>query len=379
MKRPPLWKIRRELARAGRKTLRAPRKLWGILVHRRYYDRVLAPQIKRTEGEVHQGPEAGIYLIYPSHGVLPSHLHSLREMVGAGISPIVVSNLPLGEDDKARLLPLSARILERPNAGYDFGGYRDGIIELEDRLPELDRLWLLNDSAWMVPQAQSWFDAARALDTDFAAATSNFAMPRVDPDEYRDITWTFRTTHRNFHYASYALSIRAPVLRDREFLEFWRKLHISNDKTETVRRGEIGFSQWVLKHGYSHSATCEVDQLDKELEALPDPELDRVARELVIPVESRLKAVRDEILRLDPSSDEGRISRRCLILTATSRFASAYALPGYTLPHRGFQFLKKSPMWLTPESATMMLELISRIDGEAGDMIAREARALMHG
>ncbi|MEM7317425.1 MAG: hypothetical protein AAF408_00235, partial [Pseudomonadota bacterium] len=62
---------------------------------RRYYDHVLARQIKRRSGAMTLGQEIGIYLIFPTDGVLPSHLRALREMKTAGITPLVVSNLPL--------------------------------------------------------------------------------------------------------------------------------------------------------------------------------------------------------------------------------------------------------------------------------------------
>lgn len=377
MNSPPLWKIQRELARAGRKLMHLPAELLRHVYLRRYYDWVLSRQVKRIPGAVSFGSEIGIFLIFPKTGVLPSHLYALEQMVQAGISPIVVSNLPLSRTDFAELSPHASLIIERPNFGYDFGGYRDGVLEVANRFPELTRLWLLNDSAWLVPQKRTWFDDARDLNVDFAAATSNFAMPRVDPANFREITWKFRVTHRNFHYASYALGIGPAILRNTDFVKYWRKLEIRNDKTRTVRRGEIGLSQWVLKHGYTHRATCEVDALDRELEALTDTEVDRVARELIIPGDVALDAVKEQVLSLDALSAAGRSDRISFILTTVSRYACAYCLPAYTLSHRGFQFLKKSPLWLSPKGAGLMLAIISRIQGPVGQDIQQEASRIV--
>ncbi len=373
---PPLWKIRRELLRLFYAPFRGTVEFVRMLYVRRYYDSVLSRQVKRHSGTLPLSQEIGVYLIFPSHGVLPSHLRMLREMKAAGIAPFVVSNLPLSEENRAQLAPLAAFILERPNVGYDFGGYRDAVLELVDQLPDLKRLWLLNDSTWLIPQPTSWFEDARALNVDFAAATSNFATPRVDPDRFRDIDWAFSVDHKNFHYASYALGIGSKILRDSDFLTYWQKLEIRNDKSRTVRRGEIGLSKWVLAKGYSHRATCEVDRLDIELAVLDDVEIDCIAHDLIIPENPWLESQKTRILQSNPNSPNGRDDRIALILMAVSRHACGYVLPGYTLRRRGFQFLKKSPLKQSSQTVQSMHRLISRLDEEIGAEISSEAEMI---
>lgn len=368
-------KFHREMLRIVLQVLRFPTEFFKLITVRRWYDLVAARAIKRTPGCVAIGKEAGIYLIFPHNGILDSHLTALKEMLQAGITPIVVSNLPLSDVDRKNLAPYTARVIERPNVGYDFGGYRDGIIDLCPILKRLDRLWLLNDSVWFVPQQTSWFNDARILNKDFVAATSNYAMPRVDPCNFRDIVWNYNTDHKNFHYASYALGFSSRLLHDAGFIRFWKGLNISNDKTRTVRRGEIGLSQWIKRHGYTHGATYEVRALNKELENCSDEEIDRIAHELVIPDDDALEAVQSAVLQTDAATTEGRFDRICLILTAVSRRASAYALPAYSIG-QGFHFLKKSPLWLSPGGAQITLKLVERLDGPIGHEIKCEAMLL---
>ena len=376
MARIPLWKIKREFARLGRKIAHTPFELIRMLYVRRAYDLTRARKTRLVTGHQTAANEIGIYLIFPKNGVLPSHISALKDMIDANVAPFVVSNLPLGESDRDLLSPYAFQIMERPNFGYDFGGYRDAVLALAPRLSKLDRLWLLNDSAWFVPQSLNWFECARALEVDFCGATSNFAMPRVDPDCFRNISWDFRTGHKNFHYGSYALGIGPAILKEPAFLSYWKKLEIRNDKTRTVRRGEIGLTQWVIKHGFSHRASFEVDQLDEELLNLPNAEIDRIVRELVIPDDVRLEQIKTEVLEVDPTHVEGRADRIALILATVSRRASCYALPGYSLRCKGFQFLKKSPLWLSEDGARVMLRIIERIDGKRGQDIMREAKHL---
>ena len=381
---PPFWKIKREITRLGQSLPRLPRRIFLRLVFRRYYDLVLARQIKTYEGALDIGSEIGLYLIFPKSGVLASHLHMLSEMRRDQITPIVISNHPLESEARALLHPHVALILERPNQGYDFGGYRDGILHIADDLPQLDRLWILNDSAWLVPQTSSWFETARSLNVDYVAATSSYTTARLDPDRFRDMAdtpWDFHFQRRYAHYASYALGLGSKILQHPDFLKYWRNLHISNDKTRTVRRGEIGLTRWMLDRGFSHQATCEVDQLPAELATLSDMEIARIAHQLIAPEGAEgplLEKVKDQVLTTDPTSAEGRQDRINLILTAVSRFGSAYCLQGYFLEYRGFHFLKKSPLWTTPKSAGLLQMLLDQIEGPEGQAIRHEAAILLH-
>jgi hypothetical protein len=369
---PQLWKIGRELARFGRQILEFPEDMRNLLFATRHYDQVAARQICRFEGGLPSSGRVAIFLIFPGAGLLPSHLHTLAYLRAKGYAALVVSNLPLATPDRERLLAECWYYIERPNFGYDFGGYRDGVLSLADRLPYLDRLVLLNDSTWFpLPGSRDWFDDVEALGVDFAGAASNFGTPRPEIEEFRAIDWHYRTSHRNFHYCSFALCLRPKVLRDPAFLDFWRRLRLSDKKKRTVRRGEIGFSQWALRHGFSTAATLDVTTLDRDLATIPEPRLREIARDLIIPEQPKLQAFWRQISR-DPESLRSDLEK--LILLAVSRQGSSYALAAYSMKERGFPFLKKSPLLLSTDSATISLKLLAKLEG-AEDIIA-EARQL---
>lgn len=373
----PWWKVSRETVRIGRQTAGLPLELARKIYFRRWYDSAIAPTLRRSTGALRLAGEFGVYLIFPRRGVLGSHFHMLAEMRAQGIAPVVVSNFPLSEADRARLLPEVARLIERPNIGYDFGGYRDAILDLADHFALVDRLWLLNDSVWLVPQRSSWFEDARVLGTDFVAATSHFAMPRVDPDRFREIIWHYDTSRRDFHYASFALGVGNRALRDPDFLQFWRKLDIRDDKKRTVRRGEIGLTQFLVRRGYSHAATASAKYLDVELKLLDNEMLDVILRELVIfSSNSRLESLRTQLLSKKIESDDDRKERITFILTCVTRQPSAYLLASANV-RNGFQFLKKSPLRLSRNGVQEMMAIISRIEGSVGRVIRHEAEDIV--
>ncbi|WP_375570055.1 rhamnan synthesis F family protein [Seohaeicola saemankumensis] len=375
MKRIRLWKLKRELRRALPKTLETLAEPFRYLTFVPLYDFRKSRLMRVTQGALPQGREIAVYLIFAPDGVQGSHLHMLSELARAGISPLVVSNLPLSDADRASLCACAWRVIERPNVGYDFGGYRDGILSIADLLPTLDRLWILNDSAWLVDQTPSWFDEARAMGRDFAGSVSNYGIAKIDIQDHTEIVWQFNPAHRKFHYVSNGWCIGAAILRDPAFLRFWKRLQIRHSKQLTVRRGEIGFSQWVIRRGFSHGATLEIDRLDAELAALDPARLDEVARHLMM-IDVGFEPVKAAVLALDPATETGRRARITLCLTAVARFGTIIAMPFYNQRFRRLPFFKKSVFSGSPQTVQIALDTLAILPGENGHMILSEARAL---
>lgn len=377
MKTLPSWKLKRELTRLLKQTLRLVPNTWEYLTLTRQYDGTLSNRQKRHQGDKTIASEVAIYLIFPKNGVLKSHLQMLEALNGEGIAPVLVSNQPLSSTDIEELRPHCALIIERPNIGYDFGGYRDAILELEAYLPDLDRLYILNDSVWMIDAEKSWFQDVREADKDFCGATSNFGIRRYSEVDFREIVWEYTPDHWNFHYASYALAVGKNILRDPDFVQYWKQFRLSNNKKKTVRRGEIGLSKWVKENGYTHAATCDVHDLDDELQSLEPEVLDQVTRHLIIPEKPRVLRKRNDVLESDFNSPEGVSDRVNIILTAVSLQAVGYVMPYYSIRFRGFQFIKKSPLWLSRDSAATTLRILETLEGPLGRQACLEAHDIV--
>ena len=367
-----LWKIRRELKRAIPKTLETLAEPVRHLTFLPLYDLRKKRLMRVTEGDRAPGEEIGIYLIFPDRGLLPSHLTMIDAMIRQGISPLVVSNLPLSDQDRDTLAARAFRVIERPNVGYDFGGYRDAILSIAALLPELRCLWVLNDSAWLVDQTGQWFAEARTTGTDFTGCVSNFGIRKVDMQDHARIAWDFNPGNRRFHYVSSSWRIGAAILRDPGFLRFWRRLQIRDSKQLTVRRGEVGFSQWVLRHGFTHGATHEIADLPARLDALSDVALDDVTRHLLM-IDPAGEAEKDVVLAIDPATPAGRQARITLCLAATARFGYVIAMPHFILHHGQLPFFKKSVLKAAPQTVALALDIMNDLPAGTGPMIRAEA------
>ncbi|MEM6636968.1 MAG: rhamnan synthesis F family protein [Pseudomonadota bacterium] len=371
-------KFMRELRRIGRqfRNIRTSTQqmAYDHFLATRHYDRKVAPTSMIREGSRPFSERVAIVVLYPVNGVLPSHIRMLDYLASKGFASVVLSNAEIAEEGVSQICEKCWRFISRPNVGYDFGAYRDGVRFVRDSLPKIEQLVFINDSTWF-PMADTadWLEQVAALDVDFAAAASNYGVPRPNAEDFQEQSWGFSVKHRNFHYCSFALSIRPVILRDRGFMKFWDSYKLSDDKQRTVRRGEIGLSQWVIRRGYSHDSTLPVFDLDNRLRALPEDRLRAVAQNMVIPAHEVLVKIKQEIA-FDPGTDRETLVR--FILTTVALQGSSYALSDFSVRDLGYPFLKKSPLWLDEDASEISMRILKDHGGALTDALVSEASAL---
>jgi hypothetical protein len=373
-----LWsKARREGKRLLRDILLGPKRVAGLMLSTRYYDTFLAGGRAVTTGHLPGGPKVAIYLIYPDRGLLPSHVRSLTYLASAGYAPLVVSNLPLSATDRARALGLCWRLIERPNFGHDFGGYRDAVRFLWQEPTRPHRLAILNDSCWFpVPDSNDWLSVAEAAGTDIVGAVGNRAFPRPAAHDTARPDWTFAPTGRQFYYGSFALLVSGAALNDPDFPRFWKHLRLGREKRHVVRHGEIAFSQWAMRRGHSHSATLPVQTLPDDLARLDDDTLRAVLSNLIVIGDDGLRAAGNSLATTVAARDTWRDQAISHIMKVVARQGPAYALAWFSVLHKGHPFLKKSPVWQDPVGARVTAAIADRIGGQAGAEIRAEMAIL---
>ncbi len=143
----PGWKIRRELDRASQRLRAAIGKLYEPLIQRAY-DRKRTSVVKVHQGGVPLTDRVALVLTYQPKGFAASLLKICAHLPAKGYAPLVVYNAPATEANLRILAPETWTILLRPNYGYDFGGYRDGILHLRDLGIVPSQFIILNDSIW---------------------------------------------------------------------------------------------------------------------------------------------------------------------------------------------------------------------------------------
>lgn len=338
-----------------------------------WYDRWLKRKCCVTSGQVSAAPRCAVFVIYPRLGLQASHLTSLAYLLREGFSPVVVSNLPLSPDERNQLTPLCWRLVERPNYGYDFGAYRDGVLLVLDETSAVSQLLLVNDSVWFpVPGSVDWLSQIEQTPADLVGAVSNDGLVEFLSDPGRKAPWLYNPFAPRLHYWSFALLVGSRILKDVGFRRFWQELKLTSDKTLTIRRGEVGFSRWVIERGYSHAAALDLSHFDQVVEQMSLAQLRELAEHLIIPEDADLRAEQRQLLEA-PDGWSNPSDLRRFILWATAATGPAYALPYWFLQQRRAGFLKKSPLWLSDATAQITESLVERFGDPA---MLEEARQL---
>jgi Rhamnan synthesis protein F len=219
----PVWKIRRELRRLGQQASAAHEAIWEPLVQRRH-DKLVREGLPTFDGAITLGPKVAIFLVFQPRMLPQTIVETCQFLVDNGYSPLVVANGSLPEASRTRLLPHVWKILGRPNLGYDFGGYRDGINQL--------RLWKVEPSKLLILNDSIWFPISR-----------DCQLLRQMEDAGADVVGTvLRQKDKVSFLESYLYLIDDRVLKNSAIQEFWKSLKLTANKYKVIRRGERGHS-----------------------------------------------------------------------------------------------------------------------------------------
>jgi hypothetical protein len=250
----PAWKAKRELARFAQQLRAIPEAIWEPFA-RRAHDAALARGFPQIEGAQPLGPKVALVLCWQPRGLAASFLDMLDHLVACGYAPFVVSNAPLSPSDRLALRSRVWRAIERPNFGYDFGGYRDGLALLRRWGIQPERLVILNDSIW------------------FPLWPDDRTLQRAEGAPFDVVGTILRRRDRATFLESYFFSIRGPVLQHPGFLAFWNELRLTSNKYKVIRRGERGFGAALKAAGISMGPLFPDEDFARVFSAADEPAL----------------------------------------------------------------------------------------------------------
>ncbi len=227
-----LWKVKREAKRTGQQIRALLESVYEPYLTRRH-DRIMAGALP-IKGQVAVSKKIAIHLIFQPNGLNPDIISNCDFLRKAGYAPFVIANGGLSDSDIARLIPHAWQILSRPNFGYDFGGYRDGVLSILKSELDVKHLVIINDSVlFPVTGNMDFLDKAEASTFDISGGI-------------------IRYRHGDIKYLeSYFFALSADTLKNPAFQRFWQDYIMTSNKFKVVRRGERGFSYAMNKAGVS--------------------------------------------------------------------------------------------------------------------------------
>jgi hypothetical protein len=233
------WKIRRELLRVWLQVVDKVTEPWDRHIQR-LYDRNFVKNVTIENGTVSPTQKVAIFFAYQPRQIPDSIFVTCKCLVDLGYTIIFVASSPITTARRDRLLEVCWRVVERPNYGYDFGGFRDGIRVMWESGLTVDSLVILNDSIWFpISKTGSILEHMELAGLDFNSPVYENKPGRDD---------------RNNHFQSYLTLIKSKALHSDAFRDYWINYKVSSKKRVVLLRGEKGFSQAMFKAGFGGDA-----------------------------------------------------------------------------------------------------------------------------
>ena len=328
------WKLRRELDRI-RQQLRGIPEFFIEPWQRWRHDAQRARTLEAQDGAIALRPKVALLLLFQPRGVAASTVWTCQHLVSKGYAPLIVSNAPLSAQDREALSPHVWRMTQRPNFGYDFGGYRDGIWLLNHWGVAPEVLIVLNDSIWFPLQgSETLIDRMEASQAQFVGAL------QLDPLR---ATQGIPAKKRPF-FGSFFLMAQRGAWQHPAFQAFWRHYRITSNKYKTIRRGERGLSHALMDAGLRCEAMYTRAQLDDHMRGLDANGLRELLRDLVT-IDDRLEQELAQCLNEADGSQQWRERALQLALRITEKQNVLATAPITSLTRFEVPYLKKARDW----------------------------------
>lgn len=348
------WKLERELNRI-RQQLKGIPEFFTEPLQRKRHDAQRGTMLEADHGEILLKPKVALLLVYQPKGISDATVWTCEHLVHKGYAPLIISNAPLSADDKTRLSPWVWRMADRPNFGYDFGGYRDGIWLLSQWKIDLDVLIILNDSIWFPLNGhETLINRMESSTADFVGAL------QLDP-----LRQTENLPHKKRpFFGSFFLMVKRGALEHEAFLRFWDRYRITSNKYKTIRRGERGLSHALMDADIRCEAMYMRSALDHYLGTLSNVKLKEVLKDLVT-IDERIEAGIAQCLSSFDDTDGWRSNAQALALAATEKQNILATAPIASLTVFQVPYLKKSRDWNNLKALSLIRERMrtGRLEG----------------
>lgn len=294
--RVPAWKFKREMKRLGSQLNQIPWLLFASAI-RRISDNYISRYVQITEGACPMMDSAAILLIFQPDGIQRSTFDTLQHLADNGFSPVLVSNSKLSDIDLDKLKAVTNVIIQRPNFGYDFGGYRQGIMYLLQKDVPLENILVINDSIWFpIKQDCNFLLELKHQNSDMYGLVLN--------NQYK--------SKKRHHIQSYLFNFNKRIINSEEFIHYWRYLFLSNNKNAVIRQCEIKMTEYFRSRGFSIGSKYTIDDIYKNLPELSTQDLTTVINYQMIVDSKRRKIITDCRTVKQEGSDEYLIRHRLL-------------------------------------------------------------------
>jgi lipopolysaccharide biosynthesis protein len=193
--------------------------------------------VEVSDADVSRGPKKGtrvhrlgVMAHFDHDGRLGPHTRRQVAALAAAVDDLLVVTTADLTSGAREFLGSHARVIERPNVGYDFLSYKVGLESAD--LSAYDEVTVCNDS-YVGPL------------TDYALIFDHMSSSKVD---FWGLTETDRVSH---HVQSFFITFRPTVVASEEFGRFWSEMVPLSHRYKVIRRYEVGLSRRLYGAGFT--------------------------------------------------------------------------------------------------------------------------------
>jgi len=192
-----------------------------------------------------------IFVHFNPYGSLSSHvLYTLEHIKDCYTKVVFVSNSPLSLEHKENLRPLCCKIMERPNFGFDFGAWKDALLEMGwNEIVKFDTLTIMNDTCFgPLYEFKPIIEEMEESGIDFWGITNHRKQKSGMPGTNGSIPE---------HIQSYFLSFNHRVIVSKIFQDFWNKVEYFDDVNDVIKNYETQLTQYLINAGFEYNVCID--------------------------------------------------------------------------------------------------------------------------
>lgn len=206
----------------------------------------------------------GIYVYYNKFGFFEdSSTIFISKLLECTDKVLIVINGKINSGEKEKIRNSKIEIVERKNKGYDFWGYREGILRAKNELSNYDEVILSNSSVCAVSSFLEMFDIMSKKDIDFWGATSHAGINK------NVIKFNPKTKIKE-HLQTYFLVFRKNTYTS--LVKYFENLRPIKNKKEAIGYLEVNFTEYFKNLGYNYSSYIKNENKEpyNKIQYLPD-------------------------------------------------------------------------------------------------------------
>jgi len=188
-----------------------------------------------------------LFVHYNKYNLVSDYIfYILKEMKPLFKRVIFISNSQIPQQKYNEIKKYANKIIERPNKGFDFGAWRDGLLsEGWDNLYKYDSITLMNDTCFgpLFPMVEV-YKKMEKMQTDFWGITSHKETKNGMPGSNGPIPE---------HIQSYFIVYNKNVVCSDEFKNFWSFVKDYEDVEQVIQNYETQLTRILQKAGFQYS------------------------------------------------------------------------------------------------------------------------------